>query len=207
LQEDLMDDQGTRAGQLLAAARAGSPEALGEVLQSCREYLLHIADRELDPNLRAKGGASDLVQQTFLEAQRDFLGFQGNSEEDLLRWLRRLLLHNVADFTRHYQGTNKRQANREVSLQEETPSGTQGFQVAAETPSPSRQVLAQEQAQALEQALARLPEDYRRVLALRHQDQLPFEEIGAQLQRTPEAARKLWARAVERLRQELDAPP
>ena len=60
----------------LAAARAGSREALGRVLESCRGYLLLIAQQELDPALQARGGASDLVQQTFLEAQADLSGRQ-----------------------------------------------------------------------------------------------------------------------------------
>ena len=59
----------------------------------------------------------------------------------------------------------------------------------------------------LVRALERLPEDYRRVIILRYQEQLPFEEIGRLLQRSPDAARKLWARAVERLHEELDPPP
>src|ERR687883_158141 len=92
----------------LAEARAGSREALGRVLEACRGYLLLVAERELAPDLRPKGGASDLVQQTFLEAQRDFARFRGDSEEELLAWLRRLLLHNVADFSRRFHGTGKR---------------------------------------------------------------------------------------------------
>ena len=88
------------AARQLAAARAGSREALGQVLQACRGYLLLLAERELDPDLRAKGGASDLVQGTFLEAQKDFAHFQGDSEDELRAWLRQVLLHNLANFTR-----------------------------------------------------------------------------------------------------------
>ena len=88
------------AAQRLAAARAGSREALGQVLQACRGYLLLLAERELDPDLQTKGGASDLVQETFLEAQKDFANFQGNSEGELRAWLRQILLHNLANFTR-----------------------------------------------------------------------------------------------------------
>src|SRR5438105_7704898 len=55
------------AARRLAQARAGSREALGQALEACRRYLLRIAEDDLDPALRAKGGASDLVQQTFLE--------------------------------------------------------------------------------------------------------------------------------------------
>src|SRR5205809_5640398 len=78
------------ARQLLAEARAGSGESLGWALESCRGYLLAIADGELPPELRAKGSASDLVQQTFLEAQRDLPHFHGESEDEWRAWLRRL---------------------------------------------------------------------------------------------------------------------
>src|SRR5437764_3357307 len=96
------------AAQWLPAARCGSREALGRALDACRRYLLLVADKELDAELQAKGGASDLVQQTFLEAQRDFARFHGDSEAELLAWLRRLLLNNLADFRRLYRGTGKR---------------------------------------------------------------------------------------------------
>jgi DNA-directed RNA polymerase specialized sigma24 family protein len=62
-----------------------------------------VANKELNPKLQAKGGASDLAQQTFLEVQRDFARFHGDSEDELLAWMRRLLLHNLADFKRCIQ--------------------------------------------------------------------------------------------------------
>src|SRR5215831_18239186 len=112
-----MNEPAADAAQWLAAARAGSREALGQVLETFRAYLLLVADRELDPELRAKGGASDLVQDTFLEAQRDFGHFHGSSVEELRAWLRCLLLNNVANFTRHYRQRAKRDIGREISLE------------------------------------------------------------------------------------------
>src|SRR6516225_2661748 len=111
-----MTEPGGDAARRLAEARAGSREALGQVLETFRGYLLLIADRELEPELRAKGGASDLVQETFLEAQRDFSRFHGNSAEELRAWLRRLLLNNVANFTRQYRERAKREVGREIPL-------------------------------------------------------------------------------------------
>src|SRR5262249_36467907 len=100
----------------LAAARAGSPEDLGRLLEACRGHLLLLARRELDGELRAKGSASDLVQETFLEAHRDFPAFRGTSPAELLAWLRQLLLNNVRDFTKGYFGRDKRDVLREVPL-------------------------------------------------------------------------------------------
>src|SRR5262245_35817270 len=92
----------------LVDARAGSGEALGQALEACRRYLMLVAQRKLPPDLRTKGSASDLVQQTFLEAYRDFAQFHGTTEDELLAWLRQLLLHQVGKFARQYRGTAKR---------------------------------------------------------------------------------------------------
>jgi RNA polymerase sigma-70 factor (ECF subfamily) len=192
------------ASQWLPAARAGSNEALGQALESCRRYLLLVAERELDPGLRAKGGASDLVQQTFLEAQRDFGQFHGDSEAELLAWLKHLLRHNVGKFARAYRDTQKRGVGRETPLEGNGSTVGPGAGLAADTPTPSGLAMQREQDEALERALERLPEDYRRVITFRYREERSFEEIGQLMQRSADAARKLWARAVERLQDELE---
>jgi RNA polymerase sigma-70 factor (ECF subfamily) len=191
----------------LPEARAGSSEALGRLLEACRRYLLLVAERELDPALRPKGGASDLVQETFLDARRGFDRFQGESEAEVLAWLRRLLLNNLVSFTRLYRQTAKRQAGREVG-----PSfGGSSFlgldDLAGEAPTPSGRFMAEEQAESIRRALDRLPEDYRRLLLLRYRDGRSFEEIGREMGRTGNAIRKTWLRAIERLKQEVADPP
>jgi RNA polymerase sigma-70 factor (ECF subfamily) len=191
----------------LAAARAGSREALGEALQAYRTYLLLIAQQELDPELRAKGGASDLVQETFIDAQRLIGSFKGTSEGPWAAWLRELLLNNVADFVRRYRATGKRRVSREVGQPAGDSSADRGAEAASDTPTPSVTAMAAEKAAALERALGRLPEDYREVLLLRYQGDLSFEEIGRRLGRSANAARKLWLRALRKLEQELEAPP
>jgi RNA polymerase sigma-70 factor (ECF subfamily) len=196
-----------QAAQWLSAARAGSPEALGRALEACRDYLLRIAQHELGPDLQAKGGASDLVQETVLDAVRDFAHFQGKTEAELLQWLRRLLLNNLADFTRQYRDTAKRQIEQEVRLEDDDSSAERGGGLAAAWPSPSGEAMANEQAEAIRRAVERLPDDYRRVIVLRYQKERSFEEIGELLGLTANAARKLLLRAVERVQRELEAPP
>jgi RNA polymerase sigma-70 factor (ECF subfamily) len=193
------------AAAWLPAARAGSSEALGEALEACRNYLLMIAQQELDQDLQAKGGASDLVQQTFLEAQRDFVRFDGTTHESLLAWMRRLLLNNLANFRRDYR-REKRLVTREVAMPRCDDSSVREDALSAGTPTPSGAAMRDEQTQALERAVERLPDDYRRVIQLRYREERSFDEIGELMQRSPNAVRKLWSRAVERLHQELDSP-
>src|SRR5262249_2148327 len=125
-----MASLGGEGARWLAAARAGSNEALGCLLKQCEAFLLAIAHRELDDDLRAKGGASDLVQETFLEAQRDFSQFRGSSEEEFLAWLRQLLRNNVANFSRRYRATQKRIVRDEISLDASSSVDWAGLLVA-----------------------------------------------------------------------------
>ena len=187
---------------LVAAARRGSNEALGQALEACRLYLLSIADRQLDEDLRAKGGASDLVQETFLEAQRDFKQFRGSSPDELRAWLRQVLLHNLGAFTRRFRTTSKRAVGLEVALQTAGSSADLGGRLEGSNLSPSALAIEAEQVVALRRALERLPDECRRVVVLRFEEGRSFEEIGLLTDRSPAAARKVWSRAMEKLRQE-----
>src|SRR5262245_12981144 len=80
---------------LVRAARAGSNAALGELLETFRSYLLLIANREVEANLRPKFAPSDMVQETILVAQLQFDQFRGQSAEEVAGWLRSILLHRM----------------------------------------------------------------------------------------------------------------
>lgn len=191
-------------GELLAEARSGSNQSLGNALEVCRQYLLLVANRELDEQLRAKGGASDLVQETFYEAKRDFSRFSGSSQQEMLAWLRQILLHNVANFHRRYLETEKRDPSVEVPIgQEGSSSGKYSPDLASPLKTPSHFAMKRERMAALEDAMARLPKEQREAIILRNQQHLSFEEIGEKIGKSGDAARKLWARAVDRLQQEL----
>jgi RNA polymerase sigma-70 factor (ECF subfamily) len=190
--------------RLLAAARRGSTDALGQLFQAYRPYLIVMARDQLQPELRGKVDSSDLVQETFLEAQRDFAAFQGQTPADLLGWLRRMLLNNVANTRRHYLETDKRQVQRELSL--EAHPGVENNPAVLDQLTPQRAALAREEADLVRQALESLPENYRQVLLLRHQEDKSFAEIGAALNVSADAARKLWSRAVIHLREAMEPP-
>ena len=186
----------------LAEARSGSREAVGTVLETYRPYLTKIARHKLDPDLAAKGGASDLVQETFLEAVRDFGRFTGSSPDEFKAWLRCLLVHHAGKLRRCYQATHKRKVSRETSLDAGSMSGV--GPVAHHT-SPSGRAVANERASAVERAIARLPAEYGEVIRLRYREQRSLDEIAALLGRTPNSIAVLWFRAIRRVREELGA--
>lgn len=197
-----MDNVNTCVGSELAAAQAGDRSALGRVLQGCRAYLLTFANAELNADLAAKEEASDLVQQSLLEAQQAFSRFGGTNETELLRWLRRIVKNNLLDLARRYRDTAAREIGQEIPL-ERLEAKECARQLADGRHSPVEGLLALEKTLALESGLARLPEEFRRVIELRHSQGQTFAEIGVLLGKSAEAARKLWFHALTKLRQEL----
>jgi RNA polymerase sigma-70 factor, ECF subfamily len=182
----------------IEAARRGDKQALGQALSFCRDYLLLVANDRLESELRAKGNASDMVQETFLRAQRGIDGFRGRTANEWRLWLRRILVRNLAEEGRRFRATAKRQIDREVAL----PHGTR-FDCARTSESPSSHLARREREAVLLAALERLPARYRDVVIWHHREQLSFDEIGQRLGNSAEAARKLWTRALGRLRKEL----
>jgi RNA polymerase sigma-70 factor (ECF subfamily) len=189
--------------ELITAARRGAPDALGRIFEAARSHLLELADRELPAELRAKIGPSDLVQETAVDMQRDFAKFTGTTAAECFAWLREILRHNAIDAVRHHHATRKRTAGRDVSLTSMTAHGDPAFVERRRTPDGS--AIRREEAHALGHVLARLPAEYRLVLELRYWSGLSFVDMAPRLGRSPEAVRKLWYRAVERVQEELSA--
>jgi RNA polymerase sigma-70 factor (ECF subfamily) len=193
---------------LLGRARAGDPEALGRLLASCRSYLVVLAQARLQGRLLAKADPSDLVQQTLLDAYRDFGGFRGGGEAEWLGWLRRILDRNAADLARHF-ATGKRRLGREVAWLPHPAGASSGADPVgppAPVETPSACLLRRERELAVAEALLKLSDDHRRVVLLRNLERLPFDEVARRLGRSRPAAQMLWLRAVERLRGLLGGP-
>jgi RNA polymerase sigma-70 factor (ECF subfamily) len=179
-------------------------ENAAHALDGCRQYLLAIANDVIGPEIQGKVGASDLVQDTFLEAHRHLTAFRGRTLAELRTWLRRILECRLANIRRSYLATEKRAAGREVAIDTLLcGSDGNGEILVSRAPSPSRHAVRSELTEALNRALVRLPEHYRQAVAWRHQQQLSWDEIGQRMGCTADAARKVWGRAIQQLRQEL----
>jgi RNA polymerase sigma-70 factor (ECF subfamily) len=194
----------TPASELICRCRAGEESARVELFTRYRQYLRVLAEGQLGRHLRGKCEPSDLVQQTLLEAHRDFATFQGSHEVELVAWLRRILAHNLFNEARRF-ATRGRDATREVSLEGFQAGLDHSSQIlahclAAEGPSPSELAAEREAAVGLADALARLPDNYQRVLLLRLFEGLSAEEVAGQMHTTAGAVRMLQMRALEALR-------
>ena len=96
----MTDSKRSKISELIAQARQGDDECRDRLFGLCRSYLGFVARSQVETWLRRKVDASDLVQETMLEAYRDFGHFQGGTEQEWLAWLKRILAHNAADFVR-----------------------------------------------------------------------------------------------------------
>jgi RNA polymerase sigma-70 factor (ECF subfamily) len=145
------------------------------------------------------------VQETFLEAHRDFEKFRGKSERELMAWLREILAGNLVDQVNRYYGAQRRDPKKERSLHDELDRSSHAMDCAliAQQPSPSQSAARREQAVLLADALGKLSPSHREVLVLRHLKGLKFPEVASRMGRSLGGVQQLWARAIVQLRRGL----
>lgn len=174
-------------------------------IEAYTEYLRLLARLQLAQQLRGKLDASDVVQQTVLQAHAKRSQFRGQTEEEWIGWLRAILANVLSGFLRAY-GTGARDVRRERSIDvrlEESASRVEEWLVAEQS-SPSQRVSRHEQLIRLAAALALLPADQREAVELHHLKGHTVAEVGALMGRTRPAAMGLIFRGLKRLRGLLD---
>ncbi|HTW93242.1 MAG TPA: sigma-70 family RNA polymerase sigma factor [Tepidisphaeraceae bacterium] len=194
---------------MLARARQGDGSATGRLLERYSRYLTLLARLQIGRRLQGKVDPADIVQETFLEATRQMENFRGNSEGELLAWLRRILAGQIALTVRRYMGTRGRDVKleRELVMQLDQSSVMLDRGLVASYSTPSQHAARREQSVLLAEALGRLPEDYREVIILRHLEGLPFAEVAVVMNRSADSVQKLWVRALANLRNLLGDRP
>lgn len=173
-------------------------------LEEFRNYFRLLIQLRLDPRWQRKFDASDIVQQTFLEAHEKRSQFRGSNKDEWLAWVRQILAHNLADALRAAR-REKRDATRERSLEKalEASAADLSSWLAADQSSPSQQADRHERALRLAEALAMLPDAQREALVLQYWHGWTLAEIGNRLGRSPAAVAGLLKRGLKQLRQRL----
>lgn len=191
---------------LLSAAQHGDRSQLGLLLNSYRNYLSGLADSRLDRKLRGRLSPSDIVQETMLQAHRDFERFRGSSEREFLGWLRQILAHTLARVIETHVLAKKRDVRRDVSFAKiaagaERSTLQLNLVIPASCKTPSSNAQQRERAVILANAMSELPEDQREVLILRNMQGLKFARVAEVMGRSQAATKMLWMRAIKRLRE------
>lgn len=190
---------------LLALAKKGERSALGSLLEHYRPYLLVLAQRYLDPRLQGRLDPADVVQVTFLEAQRDLESFRGEDIASMLAWLRNILRNNIASMHQHHLMTKKRSAHLEAYSKTATEEGQVELVdlLPSETTSPSQRAMRDEVAAELAASLMKLPDTQKEALRLRYLEGWSLKRISDHLQKSEMAVAGLLKRGLQGLRQEL----
>jgi RNA polymerase sigma-70 factor (ECF subfamily) len=192
------------ADALLRQARQGDPQALGELLEAQRAALHSLARRQLQGPIAARVDASDVIQQTFLEAHRSFGQFAGRDGRELVAWLQGILDHKVALAIRDHAVLQKRSVRRERSLDDSRAGAPLKQELDARHSSPSQKAIRGEEAERLARALAALPDDQREAVRLRHLEGWALADIARHLGRSPAATAGLIKRGMQALRRRLN---
>src|SRR5262245_16875067 len=123
---------------------------------------------ELDPRLRQRFDASDVVQEALLKAHTNLPQFRGRTERELVKWLHDILASTLIDEVRKVHA-QKRDPALEQSLHTAVGKSSARLEMylADQDPTPASQAERREQLVQIAEALELLPADQRDVVLLR----------------------------------------
>jgi len=168
--------------------RTGDRNALERLAAIYRPYLQSIASQMMPATLKGRLDSSDLVQEVLLRGTSQLTSFQGETDAEFAGWLKGILQNLIIDLTRHHTA-EKRDVRREVS--DDRP-------IRSQRETPSSIFKQREERERVMAALLQFPEEQQLAVKLRSEGKT-FKEIGRTLDRTEDAVRMLWARAIKRL--------
>jgi RNA polymerase sigma-70 factor (ECF subfamily) len=206
---NLADESGT--ARMIDRLRAGDREAAGELLMSYRERLRRMVELRLDPRLRGRLDASDVLQDALLEVAARLNDYLADPKLPFFLWMRLVAGERLTRAHRHHLGFKMRDAGREESLWRDPLPAASSFALASmllgRMSSPSHAAIRAERLLRVQEALNDLDAADREVLALRHFEQLTPGETALVLGIHPDAASKRYIRALKRMREILAALP
>jgi RNA polymerase sigma-70 factor (ECF subfamily) len=196
---------------LLRQVAAGDQAAWGDLLERHRPRLYRMVELRLDPRLRARLGASDVIQEAYLIASAQVSEYLKKPTIPFYLWLRLVTAQKLVGLHRNHLGTKARDAGRQISLDRGAMPAASSAALASNLigrePSPSEAAGEIEQRRRLHEALDRMNPLDREVLALRHFEQLTNAETAQVLGLEPSAASKRYVRALQRVKEILSALP
>ena len=195
-----MDRSPSGIARSIRLAREGQEKSLSDLLDAHRNYLRLLAASCLHREMRGKADPSDVVQVTLLKVHENFHQFRGTTELEWMAWLRRILVRSLTDLQKGFQ-RQRRNVERERSIESDVDRSSAMLRnmIPAAGPSPSQEAQRRESAALVADALAELEPEDSEVVILRSLHELDWKAIGEKTGRSPDAARMLWARAMQRV--------
>ena len=206
-----MTSQSDDLQSLLRRVAEGDEEAVGKLLESERGAIHRMIGLRLDRAIGTRVDASDIVQETMIEAARRIRDYAAEPKLPFGVWLRHLAKDHVIDAHRKHRGAKRRSVDRERSLADPAYSGQSTVDLAARLQAqgltPSTEAMRRELIARFDSALEELGEDDREVVLMRYFEHRSNQEVAAELGISEPAAGMRHLRAVRRLRALLAEPP
>jgi RNA polymerase sigma-70 factor (ECF subfamily) len=197
--------------ELLGLAAAGDGNAWGALLTAHQERLTRMVAFRMDPRLRGRIEAADVVQDAFVEASAHREAYFHAPTAPLFLWLRGVVSNKLLEVHRHHLGTRMRDAKRELPLDDrqrfDDTTAALGAHLIGRLTSPSVAAVRDETKRRLTDALDKMDATDREVLVLRHFEQLSNAEAAQIVGIQERAAAKRYLRALERLKSILSMLP
>jgi RNA polymerase sigma-70 factor (ECF subfamily) len=191
--------------------RGGDRQALATLFDRYRDRLRRMVELRLDPRLRGRLDASDVVQEAFLDVDRDLDAYLADPKLPPLLWMRLHVGRRLATLRRRHLGTKMRDAGLEIALYQgalpEASSAALASMLLGRQTSPTQAARRAERLLRVQEALNSLDPIDREVLALRHFEQLGRAEAAQVLGISQEAGAKRYFRALKRLEDALGTLP
>jgi RNA polymerase sigma-70 factor (ECF subfamily) len=178
--------------------------------QSHREPVRRLVAMHLDPALRRRVDASDVVQDVLLKASRRLPEYLKSPTLPFHLWLRQLARDQIIDAHRRHRGAARRSLDRERPLAAAFADRSSiELAAALRDPqlTPAAAALRRELQRRFDEAIDRLDEIDREIILLRHAEGLTNSEAARVLGLSEAAAGMRHLRALRRLHGVLDEVP
>lgn len=187
---------------LLQQARDGDPEALANIFTKYRQRLKKMVHVRLNPQLKGRLDASDIIQDTLVEAARTLDRFLAEPSLPVYLWLRHLANEKLIEAHRRHLGAQKRDASRDLSIHGVALNATSeavAIELICQTTSPDEAAIKEDRKRQLTAALDKMDPLDKEILTLKHFEQMSNREVAELLDISYEAAKKRYFRAILKL--------
>jgi len=171
------------------------PESQEEFFRRIRPMLQDLAEDLIARDLQSKIDASDLVQQTMLEAYEDLETLKSKDPVHVDSWLRSMLVNNFLDAVRYFRESLKRDIAREEPL-----SPSLNNKLADSDSGGSRR---ESELKRMHAAMGKLPSAHQQILKWRYFEGYSYRKIAELVSRGEDAVRMMVNRSLDRLNQEI----
>jgi RNA polymerase sigma-70 factor (ECF subfamily) len=179
---------------LVDKIRLGEDDAIKDLFNAYFDRLYSLVFHEVGKDQSA---AEDIVQETFLSAFKSLKKFKGDSR--VYTWLVGIAHHKIGDYYRRL----KRERRNTIIPSE---NDSERLELVDTGMSAADMVESAEVKLVVEQALLRLPFDYRQVLLLKYIEEMSVSEICQIMKRSPKSVEGLLTRARRALKENITLP-